>query len=173
MALITLAQAKTHLNITSSATDPELQSFVAVACALVQGYADRSWDVATVTQAFDGGGQDFVLHSSPITAVTTVAIDGATAAATSYTVDTDSGIVRTDWRTAPGRANVTVTYNVGSATVPALAQHAALETVRHLWATQRGTTMRNVMPGEEYVVGTGFSLPRRVMELLDPIRNVN
>ena len=172
MALITLAEAKSHLNITSSATDTELQFFVDVACDLVQGYADRTWDVGSVTETSDGGTDTILLRCSPITAITSVSVDGSTLAASAYDADLANGIIRTVTPTTVGTANVSVVYAVGDATPPNLAKHAAKETVRHLWATQRGTTIRNAMNGDDYTPGTGFSLPRRVMELLDPIRNV-
>ena len=172
MALITLAEAKAHLNITSSATDAEVQSFVTVACELVQGYADRTWDIGSAVESFDGGGDTILLRQSPITSITSVVVDGTTLAAANYDSDLANGIIRTITPTTEGVANVVVTYAVGDASPPALAKHAALETVRHLWATQRGTVARNPMNGDEYIPGLAFSLPRRVMELLDPIRNV-
>ena len=171
MALITLADAKTHLSITTEATDAELQSFVDVACALVQGYADRAWDVGTVTETFDGGGTVFLLRQTPITALTSVTVSGTLLAATGYQADLSKGIITCYAETLEGTGNVSIVYAVGG-TAPALAQHAAKETVRHLWQTQRGNAVRNAVSGDEYIPGLGFSLPHRVMELLDPIRNV-
>ena len=189
MALTTLADVKTHLNIPSGTTtyDTELQAFIDTACALVQAYCDKTWDSATVVEHFDGGGvglgarvtggQVFVLRQSPIVSLTSITVadaNGTTAtlASTAYQFDQDHGIIRTWQRTLQGTANVTVTYVVGG-TAPALAVHAAKETVRHLWMTQRGGMGgRNPLSGEDYTMGVSFSLPRRVMELLDPLRSV-
>ena len=175
MALITLTEAKTHLNIplTNTNFDAELTDFLSVATDLVQGYADRTWETATVTEIQDGGSDTFLLRSGPVTSVTSVTVDGVALAATAYTVNKPSGIVMTYSATREWSQNVTIVYVVG-ATVPALAKQATKEAVRHLWQTQRGSMGgRNPLGGEEYSAGMSFSLPRRVMELLDPIRAVN
>lgn len=171
MALITLAEAKTHLNMSASTgSDTELQDMIDVACELVQAYADRTWDVGSVTQTFDGGGDTFLLSSSPITAITTVTVSGT--ATTNYTASLSAGIVWTKFATPCDRQNVVIVYAVGDASPPELARQGALETVRHLWQTQRGTTVRQPLVGDEYPTGEGYSLPRRVMELLDPLRAI-
>lgn len=171
-----MAQAKVHLNIPTATTsfDTEVTTFVDVASALVEGYADRVFSLNTSSQLFNGGTDTFILRQSPVTAVTAVVTDGTTLDSSAYDVDIANGIVRTVTAQATGTANVSVSYTAGSATIPALAQHATLETVRHLWQTQRGSMgARNPLNGDDYVAGMGFSLPRRVMELLDPLRNVN
>lgn len=171
-----MAQAKVHLNIPTATTsfDTEVTTFVDVASALVEGYADRVFSLSTSSQLFNGGTDTFILRQSPVTAVTAVVTDGTTLDSSAYDVDIANGIVRTTTKQATGTANVSVSYTAGSATIPALAQHATLETVRHLWQTQRGSMgARNPLNGDDYVAGMGFSLPRRVMELLDPLRNVN
>lgn len=171
-----MAQAKVHLNIPTATTsfDTEVTTFVDVASALVEGYADRVFSLNTSSQLFNGGTDTFILRQSPVTTVTAVVTDGTTLDSSAYDVDIANGIVRTVTAQATGTANVSVSYTAGSATIPALAQHATLETVRHLWQTQRGSMgARNPLNGDDYVAGMGFSLPRRVMELLDPLRNVN
>lgn len=173
MALITLAEAKTHLNLSAStASDTELNAMILVACELVQAYADRTWDVGSVTQTFDGGGDTFLLAQSPITSVTSVTVSGTALAATAYSASLSAGIVWTDVPTTCDRQNVVIVYAVGAASPPTLAKQGALETVRHLWQTQRGTTVRQPLVGDEYPTGEGYSLPRRVQELLDPLRAI-
>lgn len=174
MALASLAEAKTHLNIPTATTtfDTELTTFLDVASALVEGYADRVFAVTTSSQLFNGGGDTFLMRVSPLASVTSVSVDGTAIASDSYDVDLQNGIVRTVFDTAEGTANVSIGYTAGG-TVPALAKHATLETVRHLWQTQRGSMgQRNPLNGDDYTAGMSFSMPRRVMELLDPLRNV-
>lgn len=173
---MTLAQAKAHLNIPSGVTtdDAELTTLLDVASGLVEGDADRVFALTTASQLFDGGTDVFVLRVSPLASVTGVTVDGIAVAATAYDVDLQNGIVRTATTTRADTANVSIGYTAGSGTIPALAQHATLEALRHLWETQRGTgRARNARNGDAYTAGTSFSLPRRVKELLDPIRNVN
>lgn len=176
MGLVSVSEAKTHLNIPAATTtfDTELGTFVDVASALVEGYADRVFALTTASQLFDGGGSVFLLTVSPITAVTGVTVDGTALAAGDFDTDIAKGIVKTVSPTREGTANVSIGYTAGSGTIPALAKHATLETVRHLWQTQRGSMgQRNPLNGDDYTAGMSFSMPRRVMELLDPLRNVN
>lgn len=63
-----------------------------------------------------------------------------------------------------------VVYTCGRAEVPERWVHAAKEQVRHLWETQRGGMPPAVLQGEEVfssTVGFTFSVPRRVLELLE------
>lgn len=173
MALVTVTEAKTHLNIAVTSFDAELGNFVDVASYLVEGYADRVFELTTASQLFDGGADTFVLRTSPLTAVTGVTVDGVALDSDNYAADIQNGIVRTATEAAEGTANVSIAYTAGSATIPAIVKHATLETVRHLWETQRGAGRgRPPLNGDDYTAGMSFSLPRRVMELLDPVRNV-
>ena len=175
MALITLAEAKIHLNIPAATLthDAELTGLLATASALVEGYADRTWTATTVTETSNGGGSKILLRQSPVASVTSVSVAGVALAATAYEVDLAAGIIALRTPSAAGQANVTVVYAVGG-TVPDLAKQATKEAVRHLWQTQRGSMGgRNPLGGDDYSGGMAFSLPRRVQELLDPIRVVN
>ena len=170
MALIDLAAAKTHLNISTTSSDTELQTMVDRACALVQAHADRVWDVQSVTQTFDGGSDVFLLSKSPITAITSVTVGGT--ATTNYRANLTSGIVWTDFCTYPTRQSVVIVYAVGTAAPSELVKGGALETLRHLWGTQRGTVVRQPLSGDEYPSGDGYSLPRRVIEMLESERAI-
>jgi hypothetical protein len=67
--------------------------------------------------------------------------------------------------------NISVTYVAGYANPPAAAKQGVLEVIRHLWQTQRGSMSvmgRNIAGDETYTTPT-YSLPRRAMELLDPV----
>lgn len=170
MALIDLTEAKAHLNISTTASDTELQTMVNRACALVQAHADRVWDVGSVTETFDGGTDTFLLSKSPITAITSVTVNGT--ATTNYRASLSSGIVWTGFCTYPARQSVVIVYAVGDAAPSELVKGGALETLRHLWATQRGTVVRQPMSGDEYPTGEGYSLPRRVIEMLESERAI-
>lgn len=170
MAIIDLDDAKAHLNITSTSNDTELQTMVDRACALVQAHADRLWDVQSVTQTFDGGTDTFLLSKSPITAITSVTVGGT--ATTNYTASLPSGIVWLGFCAPATRQSVVIVYAVGDAAPSELVKGGALETLRHLWATQRGTVVRQPMSGDEYPTGEGYSLPRRVIEMLESERAI-
>lgn len=171
-APVTLAEAKTHLNITASTYDVELQAFVDRATAAAETHLGHPIVVATVTESHDGGSEAVRLRRVPeypgVVAVTGVTEDGAAVSASGYTVNTAAGLLyRVTGTWASGRQNVAVTYTSGYSTVPADLKLAVLEMVRHLWKTQRGgMDGRNPLGGDE-TAGTGWTYPRRVLEVLD------
>jgi hypothetical protein len=67
---------------------------------------------------------------------------------------------------------VRVTYQAGRPIVPANITQATAEIVRHMWETQRGHSGARPGFGEEELLPTssGFTIPRRAMELLNPHR---
>ena len=174
--VVSLAEAKSHLNITVATHDDDLRRFLDVATDVCESYAGRSFRRRTVTaETHDGGSPTLLLRWTPVISVTTVTDDGT--AVTDYLLEPESGVL---WRDDDGlltwagsRRGVTVAYVAGYASPPADVQQAVLETLRHLWTTQRGTMSgRNPLAGDEYANGTGWSLPRRVTELLEPYRMV-
>lgn len=168
--LCTLAEAKTHLNITTSTNDAELTAFITVASDLVEEQADRVWRDTTYTEKHTGGTSDVVLFHSPVKSITSVVDDGSTIAPSAYTLISETGLIHlNDNVFQGGRYEVVVTYVAGATTVPSLARQATLETLRHLWQTQRGTVARNPMNGDDIDTRSTFSLPMRAIELIDKI----
>ena len=70
-----------------------------------------------------------------------------------------------------GMNNIQITYVAGWVNPPAAAKQGVLETLRHLWQSQRGASsvMGRQLQGDEMYSTPTYSLPRRAMELLDPI----
>ena len=172
--IVTVDQAKAHLNILTTTSDTELADFVSVASDLVEAAADRVWrDTDYVNESHKGGTDVVVLLHSPVAAVESVADDGSEVDAADYTVDLETGLIRlTSGRFTRGEGKVVVSYTAGvdAAAVPPLAQHAVLETLRHLWTTQRGVTVRSTLSGDDYAnQPTTYALPLRVVELIDRI----
>lgn len=172
--IVTADQAKAHLNILTTTSDTELAYFVGVASDLVEAAAGRVWrDTDYVNESHKGGTDAVVLLHSPVADVDSVIDDGSEIDAGDYTVDYETGLIRlTSGRFTRGEGKVVVSYTAGvdAAAVPALAQHAVLETVRHLWTTQRGTVVRNQISGDDYSgQGTTYMLPMRVVELVDQL----
>lgn len=169
--IVTLAQAKTHLNLSANTgSDTELTYFVGVASDLVESAANRVYRSTTYTDELHKGGRDaIVLDHSPVSSVSSLTDNGSTVSGSAYTLDTATGLLRLiSGCFTPGEGMVKVTYVAGVTTVPTLAQHATLETVRHLWQTQRGTTVRQPLVGDEYAQQpTTYSLPLRAVELID------
>ncbi len=174
--LVSLADVKTHLNITATTNDEELRRFIDAATDAAERYTGRSLRGQSVTETLDGNGTpNLLLGSVPVRSVTSVTIGGSTVAATGYTASTSGVLTRlggsyTPGPWTPGVGNVTVTYLAGEASPPPAAVQAVLELVRHLWQTQRGTMPGRAQVGDDYQPGLGFSLPQRVTELLDQLR---
>lgn len=170
----TLAQLKAHLNITSPTTDAQLALFLEVATDLAERYTGRPWTPRSVTQVADGGKSAILLHGTPVQSIDAVVENGTALAVGTWTVDASAGILYRGGPTstgvwACGYQNVSVTYTAGPASAPATVRHAILELARHLWDTQRGGSQlpRQAGAGDEWDPRAGFSMPRRVVELLD------
>lgn len=177
MTVITLAEAKAHLNITGTANDSELSDFITRAIATAENVCDRAITPATVTEVYDGRNfHSFRLRSAGAESITTVSELGRTLTQ------------GTDYRLSPGGVNlarihnsyparwpaqmesVTVTYESGYTTVPADLKLGILELLRHLWATQRGASARGrAVAGDDGMSsGSSYAIPYRVMDLLRP-----
>lgn len=166
--LVTLPQAKQHLNISASANDAELSTFITRASAVIEKKARRNWSGATFVEKHDGGTADLVLFNSPVASVTSIDDNGSAVASGDYVLYQETGLIHlTSGAFAGGKGKVVVTY-VTTSTVPANITQATLELVRHLWQTQRGSMgARNPLSGDDYAVGMSFTLPRRVIELME------
>ena len=173
LPIVSLADAKRHLNITATTDDEELRRTLAVATDLAERYANRALRRKTVAETHDGGGPVLILRQPPVASVTTVTVGGT--ATTAYVLDPAAGLLyagtsgSSTW--TAGWQNIVVTYVAGG-NAPEVAEQAVLELTRHLWDTQQ----QSFRPGlgvdsvDAYAPGAGYSLPRRVTELLDSIR---
>lgn len=179
-APVTLSDAKTHLNITASTYDTELQSFIDRAAAAAERRLGHPMVVASVVETHDGGAPALRLRRVPehpgVVAITTVTEDGAAVSSGGYVLNAAAGLLYRGTSSSPdtwasGTQNVVVTYTSGYATVPDDMKLATLELVRHLWTTQRGgMDGRNAFAGDDYPAGSGWTFPRRVVEVLDSYR---
>lgn len=180
LGVVSLQDAKDHLNITTTTNDEELRRFLWVATDLCEQYAGRVLGRATVSDTFDGGSPRVRLRQPVALSVTSVVEDGVTLDSGSYRLDPTTGMfverIGSNGLTAFGGLfggtinSVIVTYVAGFQIVPPTVQQAVLEALRHLWQTQRGAASVSalVSAGDDYTPGMGYSLPRRVMELLGP-----
>ena len=158
--MVSLAEVKAHLNITSTADDEELRGFIAAATAACERHTGRAWGRRIVTENLPGGRTMLMTSRIPVMSVVSVEEDGTTV--TGWTADTPSGVIVRDSGTWGA---VTVTYVAGGATIPGDIAQGVKEMLRHLWETQRGT--KRVLPGDDWDPGQGYSVPRRVAELWD------
>ncbi|MEU0991935.1 head-tail connector protein [Streptomyces sp. NPDC005953] len=177
MALLTLAEAKLQLDIETTAQDTELQAYVDALTDVVERYTGP---VITreVTDTVEGNGTTLCLTRTP--AVALVSVTPALPAGSALDLGTvllhgRTGIVRCRSGGTFGRGLWDVVYTVGrGATVPPTINLAARILLQHLWRTQHGAA-RGGGGADDYavtepIVGFGYAVPNRVLELLEPYR---
>lgn len=172
LGLVGLDDVKAHLNITSSTSDEELRVVLMAATAAAEDYLRRPLRRNTKTQTFygpTGNGLALVLDRPDVASITSVDNDGDALDTDDYAEDLNAGVI---WRSSGWDYPVVVTYVAAGLDSPAIRQ-AVLELVRHLWETQRGSMPmmpRGVDGMDAFNPAMGYSLPRRVTELLAPHR---
>lgn len=174
MAIVTLAEAKAHLNIAPDQTgdDIELQVYVDAATAAIEKELGRVVDRRTIVDQCDfaAGVRQFLVRSVPVISLTSiVSLDGTlswSVGPSVMRVDGPSGLV-TVLSGPPVSGSVLVAYEAGETAAPANERLAAKIIIQHLWETQRGV-MGIQLGGdnEPFTPGRGFAIPRRAQELL-------
>lgn len=189
-AIVSLAEVKTHLNVTSTNNDTELQGFINAATAQADYWFGPTRRIAYTNEVHDGGWPTIVLFNSPILSVEsikefigptehdlTLQPPGSTVDNYGYSIDDpQSGVIVR--RSAAGTAipfmagprSVIVSYTAGTLAVPADVRMAVLEDIRGLWQqTQQGR--RPAGPEEDvWNVGPLRMFPRLAALAADPSR---
>lgn len=169
MATLSLSEAKTHLNISSSSNDAEIELVIAAAEAAI---AKRVGPLAStnVTVRVEGG-WSLVLPVIPAISLTTVTPVGGSAL-TGLHLDAAAGVVTYDSGAGFPARYYDVVYVAGRAECPDDLLMAVKELVRHMWTTQRGGTQRpGSQPSEALsnsLPGSAYAFPFRVEQLISP-----
>lgn len=175
MSVLTLALAKTHLNIPSATTtyDTELQTFIDTAEAVLAQYCGPL-EATAVTERLGGGVDTLVLRTSPVLSLTSVTpYQGSALTLADLYLDTAAGLVTYNSGAAFTARHYTVVYSAGRSSCPADLLMGVKELVRHLWTTQRGGATRpGSQPLETAPPGAGYLLPYRVQELIAQHRQI-
>jgi hypothetical protein len=168
-ALFSLAEAKAHLNITTTTDDEELRSWIGATTRVVEnkvGPCARQ----TVSQRV-GNGPVWWLRRYPVLSLTSVtaALTGGTAVTTAeLAFDADTGRVERLDGLALAGGPWTIAYVAGRAVLPENVESAAKIILKHLWETQRGGTAGFAMgPDDVMVPGFPWAVPKRAVELLE------
>lgn len=170
MSTLTLAQAKSHLNITGNTHDSDLQDVIDAAEAAI---SERCGPLSptTVTARIPAAGQ-LTLPVVPVISLTSVTpVDSSALTIGDLYLDADSGVVEHNSGSTFSARYYTVVYSAGRSEVPADLLLAVKELVRHLWETRRGSTRRPGSPASESPTanpGAAYLLPYRVAELIAP-----
>lgn len=175
-AILSLADAKQHLNKTTTTDDDEIRSWVESITAGIEGLCGPVV-VRTVTERHEGRRVPVIcLRQTPILSVTSVVAiltGGTTYTVADLDVDTETGVVqRKDGGTLTGPLRVT--YSSGRRIVPAAMSSAARIILQHLWRTQQGPGRPQLGVGDfdvtEPIAGFGYAIPNRALQLLEPYR---
>ena len=185
MGIVSLSEVKDHLNIpaTTTSLDEELRRFIDAASDLCEQYVGCVLGRETFTNELYNGNTDvLVLRNPRAMSITSVYENGTLLSAADYTLDpTGQRLFRVTSGTfnnpnyfgiwAPGVNAIRVSYISGFTNPPPSAKQGVLEVIRHLWQTQRGSAnvLTRNQTGDDFYPTATFSLPRRAMELLDPI----
>lgn len=168
--VISLADAKQTLNITTTAHDDELRGFLAAVTAVLEDRTGRQLTMGSVTEQVRTVSGVAVLSEAPVQALTSaVSFDGAV----TWNVSTDlqftsEGVVGTQINVPPLYGYVVFTYVAGYSTVPGNYLLAARLLLQHLWDTKRGSGGGGPAFAIEDtpVPGTAFAVPNRVLQLI-------
>jgi hypothetical protein len=173
--ILSLSDAKAHLNIASTAHDDEVRGWIEAVTAAVEVFTGPVV-VRTVVEDHDAcGALTLSLRQPPVLSLTTVSpvLTGGTA----YTVGgldaSSSGIVRSlDGSRLYGPLRVT--YTAGRRIVPAAITAAAKIILQHLWRTQQGPgrPQRGLDDFDvtEPIPGLGYAIPNRAVQMLEPYK---
>lgn len=170
--LISLADAKAMLNITTTTNDEELRDYIAATTDAVEAECGAMLP-RTVTEYTQPVGRTMALSQTPVVSITsmnTVLVGGYSFDPAGLYVDSATGIVlRKDRGIFPADSYV-VTYVAGRGNVvPAAVAMAARIILKWLWQTQRGTGGRGDQPAP---TAAGFLIPNQAAELLKPYRRM-
>ena len=185
LGIVSLDEVKAHLNIptTNTTNDEEIRRFIDAASDLAESYVGCILGRKTFTSEKYSGNTDIIRLRNPrAISITSVYENGTLLDPVAYVLDpTGQRLTRVTtgsisgpnyfgiW--APGAENIVVSYVAGFINPPAAAKQGVLEIIRHLWQTQRGpsSVIGRSQSGDEFYQTPTYSLPRRAMELLDPV----
>ena len=180
--ILTLADARAALRLAASDTsnDADLTTtYIPAVTPMVEDLTGPLLSQTGLTRSFDGG-KPLISLPSAVTAVTTVTESNVTLTqGTDYIVNLRSGVVQRGtmiqpYPFLPGQQNIVVTYNVGAGIIPPNVKLAARIILRQLWqADQQGNRPQFGQPdGDTVTTPSGFAIPKRAFELLQPTQDV-
>jgi hypothetical protein len=168
--IVSLADIKQQLNMTSTADDEELRAFLEAATGVIETYLGRAVVRRSFTEEHAVYGE-ILLNWTPVISLTSVvSVDGTTTWNTADLHVSTSGVVTAKAGATALQGDISVTYTAGAPVVPANWALAARIIVQHLWDTQRGKSGATHAggldtPGAGFT-RYGFAIPNRAKELL-------
>ena len=176
--LTTLDNVKGWLSppLASTGDDVLLTRLITAASQFIETWLNRQIASAAYTETRDGdGGQKLVFANAPVTAVSSLAIDGiavspAPDAAFPGYIFSPTMLYLRGWRFRRGYQNVAVSYSAGYAATPPEIEQACIELVvlRYKERDRIGQVSKNL--AGEIVAFTQKDMPPDVQTLIDQYR---
>ncbi|MFF9270429.1 hypothetical protein [Streptomyces rochei] len=174
-AILSLADARQHLNLVSTRDDGEVRFWINATTRAVEFFVGPVVARSFTEEHQVRDARAVVLHRAPVlavTAVVSVLTGGVTYTVDSLHVDRDTGeVIRLDGGRLSGRLRFT--YRAGRTVIPENIRGAARIILEHLWLTQRGNRGGLAGGGQdlsEPIPGLGYAVPNRAIQLLEPDR---
>ena len=167
--LLTLAEAKAALGITTTNYDSELADYISGATEAVNFICGDS-AAAAVTYVTRAAGA-IAVSDTPILSLTSVTGDWSGVRDLALLrFDAYTGVIRPKATAMPLRDDTyTVVYQRGRAAVPAAMKQAAKVILKHQWSTQRGPSAKAPTSSDgTYVPMLGFAVPNAALQMLAP-----
>lgn len=176
-AILSLADAKDHLNIKDSRDDDEVRFWNNATTKAVEYYTGPIVPRSFTEQHLVRNAAAIVLLRTPVIAVT--AVDSVLTGGVSYALDgldvdgATGELFRLDGGRLSGRLRIT--YRAGRVAILENITGGARIILEHLWRTQRSSRGGLAGGGQDYSVtepipGLGYAVPNRAIELLAPDR---
>lgn len=173
-ALLSLADAKAHLNIPAATTssDDKLREYLEATTEIVESYTGPIVRRTHTARVFGWRVYQIALPHTQVTAITAVTLvsdNSSPIPLSDLAVNGPAGVISYKNRLWFPYGDLDVTYTVGRSYVKANWTLAAKIIVEHLWQTQLGNlpSVQGDAPG--YVVtGSGYLVPYRAISLLQP-----
>ena len=173
-SIISLADAKAHLNMTGSADDEELRQMLEAVTYAIERHRNETIPLTTYVEEYSGDPSRAVqLNHQPIQSLVSITRGLNSYNVANWTINKPAGQIYGQ----PLNNGDVVTYRAGYQIIPAHYVLAAKITLAHLWQTQRlpsvgpqsGFGLRGQV-GETIMTpsGLGNALPPRAIELLGP-----
>lgn len=178
-SLLSLTQAKEHLNMSQSSTaqDEELRQWIEITTEVVERHRAEIIARRQFTERLQMRyARAILLDNRPVLSVDSISVvNGVTVQVADpalWYLDSQAGVIRSFGAGISG--DVTITYTAGYRVIPARYIGAAKIILAHLWSTQRVPTLgpTPTLRGgnrEEAIItpsGEGYAIPHRAVELL-------
>jgi hypothetical protein len=167
--IVSLADAKHHLNISNDGSDDELRGFIEATTGIAAYYCGTLFP-ATYVETYEACGKALALRHWPVLSVSAITAVGTASVVDPDDVDVDEhGILRAE---SSMSGTVRVTYRAGNTIMPANVTRGGLIIIQHMWETQRSRNSRGPTTprSEDFmnaqdVSGRFYTVPRRAVEL--------